>query len=302
MAGPDTPGHEDDPDGTGHEVGGSHHEHSSVNWQASPLPRNGTLTPAEDSVDEGAGGAPAQDLPDWDEEPEQLSLSEEDVSLPWLEGDGDEAEYEGYSLSHVLGLVVLGLVVMGLIVGGIWYATRAGVSNGEIVADGSTIEAPEAPYKERPDDPGGKTFEGTGDTSFAVSQGETRPARLGEEGASSGASASPGFESVENRAVAPVASPAASVATPPSTAVAVPASAGIGVQVGAFSTREAAEAGWTRLASQYSSLSGVKHRVVEGRADIGKVYRLQALAGDAAGARALCASLKAAGQACQVKN
>jgi hypothetical protein len=42
--------------------------------------------------------------------------------------------------------------------------------------------------------------------------------------------------------------------------------------------------------------------VVEGKADIGTVYRLQALAGDAAGATDLCARLKAAGVACQVKN
>ena len=42
--------------------------------------------------------------------------------------------------------------------------------------------------------------------------------------------------------------------------------------------------------------------VVEGKADIGTVYRLQALAGDASGANDLCSRLKAAGVACQVKN
>jgi hypothetical protein len=45
----------------------------------------------------------------------------------------------------------------------------------------------------------------------------------------------------------------------------------------------------------------VSHRVIEGNADIGKVYRLQAVAGDTAGANALCGRLKGAGIACQVK-
>ncbi len=45
----------------------------------------------------------------------------------------------------------------------------------------------------------------------------------------------------------------------------------------------------------------MKHRVVEGTADIGTVYRLQALAPNAEAANALCSTLKAAGVACQVK-
>ena len=48
-------------------------------------------------------------------------------------------------------------------------------------------------------------------------------------------------------------------------------------------------------------LSGVSHRVVEGRADNGTIYRLQAVTGDAAAAKALCGKLKAKGIACQVK-
>jgi hypothetical protein len=72
--------------------------------------------------------------------------------------------------------------------------------------------------------------------------------------------------------------------------------------VAAYSTRASAEAGWARLSTQYELLSGVSHRIVEGTADIGTVYRLQAVPGDAAAAQALCAKLKAEGLACQVKN
>jgi hypothetical protein len=74
------------------------------------------------------------------------------------------------------------------------------------------------------------------------------------------------------------------------------------VQVAAYSNRAQAEAGWTKLSTQYDALTGLHHRVVEGQADIGTVYRLQAVAGDAGAAHALCGKLKAAGLACQVKN
>jgi hypothetical protein len=148
------------------------------------------------------------------------------------------------------------------------------------VADGSVIAAPKQPYKELPKNPGGKTFEGTGDTSFAVSEGQTRPAKLSGNG-----TPKPIAE------VSPKATPRVSEAT-----------GGIGVQVAAYSNRAQAEAGWARLSGQYQALSGLHHRVVEGQADIGTVYRLQALAADAGAAHALCGQLKAAGLACQVKN
>ena len=81
-----------------------------------------------------------------------------------------------------------------------------------------------------------------------------------------------------------------------------PAATGVGVQVGAYSSKAAAEAGWSKLAQQHSALSGVRYRIVEGKAYIGTVFRLQAVAADGAGARALCGRLKSAGVACQVKN
>ena len=76
---------------------------------------------------------------------------------------------------------------------------------------------------------------------------------------------------------------------------------GVGVQVGAFGSLASAEAGWNALVGKSAALKGIKHRVIEGSADIGKVYRLQAVAGDAAAADALCGKLKASGISCQVK-
>ncbi|HMO67248.1 MAG TPA: SPOR domain-containing protein [Novosphingobium sp.] len=224
--------------------------------------------------------------------PEDRLALDEDDSLPWLESGDEALEDEPSDTGRILGLVLMGLVALAAIVGGIWWATHR-TADPELVADGSTIEAPATPFKEAPKDPGGKTFDGTGDSSFAVSEGQTRPARLGEGDAP--AAPRPSID------LAPA--PKASAPAVAASAAAAPAETGgaVGVQVGAYSTRAKAEEGWTKLAAN-PALSGVRHRVVEGQADIGTVYRLQALAADRDAASALCSRLKAAGIACQVKN
>ncbi|MDP3908090.1 SPOR domain-containing protein [Novosphingobium sp.] len=225
---------------------------------------------------------------DHDEQPletEQLDLTEEEERLPWLESPEDDEWDDSQSSdnSKLAGFVLMGLVALAAIVGGIWWATNRG-PDPALVADGSVIEAPGQPYKEAPQDPGGKTFDGTGDSSFAVSEGQNRPPQLGGE------------------AGAPAAAPAQAAAPAAAAPAPAAASGGVGVQVGAFSSQATAEAGWTKLAAQAGAvLSGVPHRVVSGSADIGTVYRLQAIAPDAAAAQALCGKLKAAGISCQVK-
>lgn len=222
----------------------------------------------------------------------RLALDDDDTSLPWLESGDEELNDEPSDTSRIIGFVLMGLVALAAIVGGIWWATHR-TADTELVADGSTIEAPATPFKEAPNDPGGKTFDGTGDSSFAVSEGQTRAARLGE---GTGAPA-PG-PAIDLSAGAPKAGASAGAAAGPAAAA---AAGGVGVQVGAYSTREKAEEGWTKLAAN-PALAGVRHRVIEGQADIGTVYRLQAVAADLNGAHALCSRLKAAGLACQVKN
>ncbi|MFA7587192.1 MAG: SPOR domain-containing protein [Novosphingobium sp.] len=203
------------------------------------------------------------------------------ASLPWLESGDEDDEDEGGS-ARLIGVMVVGLVALAAIIGAIWWVSnRSG--EGELVADGSTIRAPEEPYKHAPENPGGKTFAGTGDVAYVVSEGQTRPARLGQQ---------PGT---------PVKPAAPTAAATPGVVAEPEDTSGVGVQIGAYSTKATAEAGWQRLKVN-DALSGVRHRVVEGRADIGTVYRLQAVAADAAAAQALCNRLKASGIACQVKN
>ena len=218
-------------------------------------------------------------------EGEDLGLVSDDDALPWLESS-DYEEIESVDAWRITGFVVLGLVVLALIVGGIWYFGNRGES-GTPVADGSVIEAPDEPYKERPEDPGGKTFEGTGDMAPAVGEGETREGRLAE------GSATP-------EPVAPEQTPADEQ---PEETPAAPAATDnrIVVQVGAYRDKATAEEGWRKLQRQTDALSGVQYRVVKGEADIGTVYRLQAVPGDMAAARRLRDALEADGVASQIK-
>jgi len=233
----------------------------------------GTDGDREDSWEDVADGEPL--------ETEQLALNDEDDRLPWLESSDDEDyDEEGSDWGQTLRLAGLAILALGAIVGGIYWATHRN-PDPALVADGSLISADDKPYKEAPKDPGGKTFDGTGDTSFAVSEGQTRPGQIAGG--------------------APAPAPAAP-APQAGAAPAAPASGGVGVQVGAFSSKDKAEAAWTQLGSKAGgALSGVSHRVVQGTAEAGTVYRLQAVAPDAGAAQALCSKLKASGISCQVK-
>lgn len=230
----------------------------------------------------GEGQEPFETTPfdEVHEEAQPLPLGDEE-RLPWLES-ADDVDYdeEGGDSGRIVGFVILGALALALLIGGLYWFTHRGSAYQN--ADGSLIEASKEPYKVAPPNPGGKTFEGTGDSSFKVSEGEKPQAKV--------AQATP----------TPAAKPSA---TPTAAASAAPAAdnPGVGVQVAAFSSRAAAEAGWNKLSGQYEALKGAKHRIVEGKADIGTVYRLQAVAPDAGAANALCGKLKAAGLSCQVK-
>ena len=196
--------------------------------------------------------------------------------LPWLDSGEEDYEEGAVDTGKIIGFAAAVLVVLVAGIGGFWwYSTQN--SDAEFIADGSTIEAPEGPYKEKPEEAGGKTFAGTGNIAPAVGEGEQREVRLAEEEA-----------------------PAPSIATRSSDDKPVEQD-GVGVQVGAYGSRARAEAGWVTLRNETTVLNGVRHRVVKGQADIGMVYRLQAVAGDLAAARALCDALKSDGLACQVK-
>lgn len=215
-----------------------------------------------------------------------LDFGAEEESLPWLESGEDETQ-TGYDTTRLIGIGLLMVVALGVIVGAIWWFSNSNVGGGP-EPDGSLVEAPDEPYRTRPEDAGGKTFAGTGDTSFAVGEGQTREGRLGS-----------GPPPVATPTPTETASEPEPAETPAPNSGALPR--GTAVQVGAYSNRADAEEGWRTLQRQTDALSGVGYRIVEGRADIGTVFRLQAAGGDNAGARRLCNALQSDGLPCQVK-
>ncbi len=240
--------------------------------------------PAEEQAELGTA---EEVTPTENAEAEAFEFVDTGEQLPWLEGDDEDTD-ESVDSARIVGFALIGLILLAAIVGGIWYASRDR-ADPELIANGSVIEAPAEPYKARPEDPGGKVHEGTGDTSFAVAEGQSREVRVADRTVPK---PSIDREQGSSQAKAPAATPKADAAP----------TGGVGVQVAAYSDRASAERGWSQLSGRYSMLSGFKHRVVEGKADIGTVYRLQAVAGSTAAANDLCNQLKRAGAACQVKN
>lgn len=233
---------------------------------------------------------------------EELDFADAD-SLPWLEAEEDDAGAGGFDSSQVVGLAAILLVFGAIFVALVYFLSNYNRGPVEI-ADGSLIEAPEGPYKERPADPGGKEFAGTGDVAPGVGQGETPDARLAENtGAGSG-------DQDLNVAMPPIAggapaAPAPAAPAPAPTETPAPAAAsssgGVGVQVGAYSSRARAQQGWSALLRQSAALEGFENRILEGQADRGSVFRLQAVAPSLAEANRLCSALKRDGLDCQVK-
>jgi hypothetical protein len=231
--------------------------------------------------------AVSQDDDDAFEAEQELALADANERLPWLESDDDEEEGQ-VDTGRLVAFALILTVALGLFLGGLWYFTRP-KPDGALIAAGDTIAAPPGPYKVKPADPGGRQVAGTGDTSFAVAEGHEVDARIAETPAPSPSiSTSPSS--------GPVPRPSASASKAPT----APAGA-VGVQIGAYSNRTQAETGWTQLSGRLAPLKGHSHRVVEGTADSGTVFRLQALAGNAAEADALCRAIKSAGGDCQVK-
>ena len=126
-----------------------------------------------------AASTPYDTDEDWEGEG-QLDLAD-DESLPWLEAGEDEDEAAGFDTSRLWLMGVLALALLAVVIGGIWFFSNQ--ASDEPPADGSVIAAPDAPYKTKPENPGGKTFAGTGDTSFAVGEGQTREGKLAEPAA-----------------------------------------------------------------------------------------------------------------------
>ncbi|MEW4448616.1 SPOR domain-containing protein [Qipengyuania sp. JC766] len=211
----------------------------------------------------------------------ELEFDTEDESLPWLESSEYDEE-SGPDTARVIAFVLIGLIALAAILGAVWWLSNRG-PDPDLVADGSTIEAPEGPVKSRPEDAGGKEFEGSGQVAPGVGEGKTTEGRLAE-----GNSARPSIDAEGSQ-------------RPEAAEGEASGSGGIGVQLGAYSRRERAVEAWEALVRRSDTLSGRRYRVEEATVDGATVFRLQAVAGDNSDANRLCTALKSEGIECQVK-
>ncbi|MEL7198966.1 MAG: SPOR domain-containing protein [Pseudomonadota bacterium] len=243
---------------------------------------------------------PREDVPMSEQE---LNLTA-DESLPWLESDEDDTAAGGIDSIQVMTLLAVLLAIAAAIILAVWYFTK-GSSDAAPEPDGSTIEAPDGPIKERPENPGGKEFEGTGNLAPAVGEGEVRDAQIAEgeganaAGAASGSEAGSGADAAPRPSVDTQTTQAAAAGSENATSSSN--NGGISVQLAAYGNRARAEQGWRELSRSSGALSGKNYRIVEANVAIGKVYRLQVPASSRSEANALCDAIKADGLECAVK-
>ncbi|MBL8650198.1 MAG: SPOR domain-containing protein [Sphingopyxis sp.] len=251
-----------------------------------------------------------------DEKDVGLGLDDED-RLPWLEAADDYEDDGEVSPTRLLVMVLGGLVLIGAVLGGLWW-----IQNGGARGQGELIVAQKGDYKVAPKNDAAKTFDGEGDASFAASEGaepsgKVDASRMPEEPAATPAereAAAKAAKKAEADKAAAVKAEAARLAAdkgngkPAATSVKtaepakpVPAPSGSAmIQLGAFSSEDAAAKAWTNLTKRFAYLSALTKSVSPATVDSGKVYRLRAVAGTAANARSLCGKLRVAGENCVV--
>lgn len=191
---------------------------------------------------------------------QSLGLDVDDDRLPWLESAEDMGSDDG-STGKIMGFILLGLVALAIVLSGVFWLTGR---SGAPVGDGSLIAAPKGDYKVRPADPQEQKVEGTGDASFAVSQGKQPQGQLAD---------------------------AAGAPPPPGSAL---------VQLGAYTDETSALNGWGTLSQRHGILKGLNRRIVQATVDGGTVFRLSAVLDSPATATQVCDQLKKAGQNCLV--
>ncbi|HEX4738438.1 MAG TPA: SPOR domain-containing protein [Allosphingosinicella sp.] len=248
---------------------------------------------------------------------------EEGDRLPWLEAVEEDDGRDGPSALKLIVAVLIGLAAIGGIVGGLfWLGNR---HNGTTTASApETIQAPQGPYKVKPQNPGGMNVQGGGDTSVAASAGAEPKGRIDANkmpeapvtrGAAQPAQPQPAQTKTAQQAapakpaapaptkVAQAAKPAASApkpapAKPAAKATPAPAASGQSggsVQLGAFSSQASAEKAWKALSGRFSYVAPLNHSVIPVTSGGRTLYRLRA---SGAGSSDVCSRLKVAGESC----
>ncbi len=141
--------------------------------------------------------------------------------------------------------------------------------------------------------------------SLAAAGGELAGAGSAATGPAAGSAPATGPAAGNAPAAGPAAGNApAAVSGPPTAppASAAPATTGqnvYGIQLGAFTSEDRANAEWRALQTRFApQLQGLAPQVVAAETASGRVFRLQALGGDEARARQICEQLRERSQEC----
>jgi hypothetical protein len=215
--------------------------------------------------------------------------------LPWLEAVEDDDVAEGPSMAKLVAFVVVGLVTIGLIVGGLFWIGNRGTSGS---GEPELIAAAEGDYKVKPDEPGGMTVEGEGDSAFAASAGADPKGAIDmnavpETPVTAAPMPQPAPSATPQEQLIPAPAPTNAPAATP--APATPATGGSSVQLGAFSSQAGANAAWKALSGRFAYLAPLSHSVTPVTSGGKTLYRLRA---SGPNAKNLCGRLRVAGESC----
>ena len=212
--------------------------------------------------------------------------------LPWLRPVDDEDQPRGLSARKMFAAL---LVVMfaALIVAGtfFWLGSR----NSVVTGPPELIQAPAGPYKVKPPNPGGLDISSESETAFETSAGEDKDAQLDTSKLTQTTAVKPPAQPDAKTAQPPAAT--APAATPEADAPPKPTGGqGSVVQLGAFANKAQAERAWTALSARFPSVAAMNKMIVPFPGGI----RLRAGASSPGDAKAVCDTLKAAGENCFV--
>ena len=210
--------------------------------------------------------------------------------LPWLQEVEDEDAPRGISAGKMLAGLLVVLVIAALVAATFFWLGRR--ESGAPAAP-ELIEAPDGPYKVKPQDPGGLDIAGESQTAFETSAGEDVDSRLDIPGEPQTQPQVPPkrIPPNETREPVPAEEPAPPAPTPSGASGSV-------IQLGAYRNTAQAERAWSALSTRFGALSGLTKVVVPYSAGGSSGYRLRAAAGSPEQARQVCQTLKAAGESC----
>ena len=221
----------------------------------------------------------------------------DEEGLPWLEAVPDEEGPRGISGRKRAAALLIVFVAVLTVASTAYLLGRPNSAPSSGAPE--LIKADPRPYKITPADPGGLDVAGDSQTAFATSAGADTDAQIDMNAVAETPIARPEKEPPPKPKTLPANETKEPVVETPAPAPEpTPAASGTVIQLGAFSSAAKAEAAWKALTARFGAL-GAMSKIVTPVAG-GKLYRLRAGVASPADAKAMCQSLRVAGESCVV--